>query len=103
MKERVILSFLGQSSEEILVYACREFPEQTSVLLIARDDDHLQPPVGVDCIPLSRFQPEIGVSYILIFNGGTGYQLLLVLKRLTESGAKFSAWNLQRNGKTQVW
>ena len=98
----MIISFLGRNSEGILADARREFGNQ-QVLLVARDGDQLAPPPGMSCVPVSAFKPEASEEYILIANGGTSAQLLPVVKRLVESGVKFQAWDLQREGKVQVW
>ncbi|MEK7537014.1 MAG: hypothetical protein AAB584_01015 [Patescibacteria group bacterium] len=99
----MILSFLGRNTEGILADARRGFPNEQGVLVISRDGDQLQPPAGVEVVPVSAFAPAAGESYTLIANGGTSSQLLPVVKRLVEAGAVFTAWDLQREGKTQVW
>lgn len=99
----MIISFLGRSTDGILADARREFPSEQGVLVISRDGDQLQPPAGVEVVRVSAFAPVAGESYTLIANGGTSSQLLPVVKRLVEAGATFTAWDLQREGKTQVW
>jgi len=99
----MILSFLGRNTEGILADAHREFPSEQGVLVISRDGDQLQPPAGVEVVSVSAFVPVVSESYTLIANGGTSSQLLPVVKRLIEVGATFTAWDLQREGKTQVW
>ena len=98
----MLVLFLGRNTEGILRDTIREFGEQ-KVLVIARDGDTLEPPAGLKTVSVSEFQPERGERYTLIANGGTSSQLLPVVKRLVETDTAFEAWDLQREGKTQVW
>lgn len=99
----MLILFLGRSTEGVLADARREFPEEREALVLSRDNDQLQPPAGVDAVPAARFFPVAGESYVVIANGGTTSQLLPTVKRLVEAGAEFSAWDLQRDGKSRVW
>ena len=99
----MLITFLGRSLEGILADARREFPNEQGVLVISRDGDQLQPPDGVEVVPVSKFAPVASESYTLIANGGTSSQLLPVVKRLVETGVMFTAWDLQRDGKNQLW
>lgn len=98
----MFILFLGRSTAGILADAIDEFGEQ-EVLVVSRDGDSLEPPAGLRTVPVSQFQPEEGEQYLLIANGGTSAQLLPVVKRLVEAGSSFEAWDLQRDGKVQVW
>ena len=99
----MIILFLGRSTEGVLADARREFPPEADALVLSRDNDQLPPPAGVDCIPASRFSPVPGVRYVVVANCGTTQQLLPAVKKLVEAQAEFSAWDLQRDGKTRVW
>jgi hypothetical protein len=99
----MIVTFLGRNTPGILADARREFGEDLKVLVVSRDGDQLQPPAGVETVSVSEFEPTVGESYTLIANGGTSSQLLPVVKRLVKVGVSFQAWDLQREGKVQVW
>ncbi len=99
----MLILFLGRSIDGILADARREFPEETGILVVSRENDTLPPPAGLDTIPVSRFQPELGTAYTVISNGGTSSQLVPVLKRLVEAGVPMQVFDLQRDGKVRVW
>lgn len=99
----MLILFLGRNTEGILADARREFSAETDLLVLTREGDALQPPAGATSLSSSRFEPKEGEIYVVIANGGTTSQLLPVLKRLVETKADFTAWDLQRDGKTQVW
>lgn len=99
----MLVVFLGRSVEGILADAKKAFAKEERVLVVSRDGDQLQPPEGLEVVPVSKFTPIVGESYTLIANGGTTGQLLPVLKRLVDSEASVEAWDLQREGKIQVW
>ena len=97
-----LITFLGRNTDGILNDAKREFGD-IPALVIAREGDQLQPPAGIESKSVNSFTPDASEEYILIANGGTSAQLLPTIKKLLEAGAKFSAFDLQRDGKTQVW
>ncbi len=99
-----LIVFLGRSTEGILRDSLDVFEvEYREILVISREGDQLQPQAGLECVPVSKFQPEAGQEYILVANGGTSAQLLPVVKRLVEVGATFQAWDLQREEMFRVW
>lgn len=98
----MLVVFLGRSIEDILADAKKAFAEEKKILVISRDGDRRQPPKGLEVVPVSKFSPVDGESYIVVANGGTADQLLPVLMRLGESEVLFEAWYLQREGKIQI-
>jgi len=98
----IVVVFLGRSIEGILADVRREFPGD-DVLVITRENDSLQPPAGVSSCSVGAFAPAEQEEYRVVANGGTTRQILPVLKKLVESHADFTAWDLQRDGKVQVW
>lgn len=99
----MMIVFLGRSVDGILTDARREFPKETGILVVCRENDTLPPPAGLVAIPVTKFQPEPGMSYTVVCNGGTTTQLVPVLKRLVEAGVPMQAYDLQRDGKTRLW
>jgi hypothetical protein len=55
------------------------------------------------CMPVKDFRAEKDVSYVLVANGGMTNQLVPVLGRLLASGANVEVFDLQRDGKRQLW
>lgn len=100
----MLVVFLGRNTERILSDAVAAFGEQET-LVVARDDDTLDPPTGMATVPVSEFAAYVvpDHKYVIVANGGTSAQLLPVVKRLVEAGASFEAWDLQRDGLSQVW
>lgn len=98
----MMILFLGNSIEGILADAQSEWPSE-QVLVVKRDGDRLQAPEGVVTVEVSQFQPESGVEYVVVANGGTSAQLVPVLKKLVEAGVPMRAFNLQRDGVSQLW
>lgn len=98
----MLILFLGRSLDGILADARQDFPNEP-VLVVARDGDQLQPPEGMTAVEASKFQPEGGVEYIVIANGGTAVQLVSVLKSLVETKAPMKVFDLQRDGISQLW
>lgn len=99
----MLILFLGRNTDGILSDARREFGNEENVIVVSRDGDQLLPPAGLEGVSVSEFQPVEGESYTLIANGGTSSQLLPVVKRLVKAGVSWVGWDLQREGKTQVW
>lgn len=103
-KEVVMISFLGRNTEKILADARREFPRKAeNILLITREQEALQPPEGIAAVSVDTFVPDATKEYLVVANGGSTDQLLPTIKKLVEVGVEFSAWNVQRDGVTQVW
>lgn len=98
----MMILFLGRSIDGILADARKEFPSE-QVLVVKRDGDQLQAPEGVAAIEASQFQPEGGVGYTVVANGGTAAQLVPVLKKLVEAGVPMKVFDLQRDGVSQLW
>jgi len=99
----MLILFLGRSVEGILADAKEEFPEEQEILVLTRKNDQLQPPAGLTAIPADEFRPDSETTYVVIANGGTTSQVLPTVKRLVEADTNFTAWDLQREGKIQVW
>ncbi len=98
----MLLIFLGRSIEGILNDARKAFPSE-EILVITRDGDQLQPPVGLANVTVSKFQPQVGVEYSVVSNGGTSAQLVPVLRELVRAGALVKVFDLQRDGIVQLW
>ena len=90
----MLVSFLGRSTEGILRDAREAFPDE-QIMLISRDNDAIQPPADVPCIPVSEFQPDLDKSYTVISNGGTAVQLIPVVMRLVRAGVDLKIFDLQ--------
>lgn len=97
----MMILFLGNSIEGILADARRKFPSE-QVLVVKRDGDRLQAPEGVQTVEVSKFQPEQGVEYVVVANGGTAIQLATVLVRLFKAGASMRVYDVQRDGTTEI-
>lgn len=98
----MLIIFLGRSIDGILADAREEWPSE-QVLVVKRDGDQLQAPEGLQTVEVSGFQPEAGVEYVVVANGGTSAQLVPVLKSLVEAGVPMKVFNLQRDGVSQLW
>lgn len=99
----MLVLFLGRSIDGILADARKEFPDEGEILILARKNDQLEPPAGMVAVPADEFQPTAHTTYVVVANGGTTSQLLPTVKKLVEANVKFSAWDLQREEKVQVW
>jgi len=98
----MLIVFLGRSLDGILADARDVFSDK-EVLVVARNGDQLQPPVGLTTIEVSQFQPQFGVEYTVVSNGGTSAQLVPVLRELVRVGAPMKVFDLQRDGVVQLW
>ena len=99
----MLLTFLGRSTEGILADAKEEFPSESEVLVVKRDGDQFQAPEGLLAVEVSKFQPEQGIEYVVIANGGTSAQLVPVIKKLVEARVSMRVYDLQRDGVSQLW
>ena len=100
----MLILFLGRSINGVLADARREFPEEEEVLILTRKDDQLASPSGLAAIAADDFMPAAGVAYVVIANGGTTSQMVPTLKKLVDSYADVSVWDVQRDApKTQLW
>jgi hypothetical protein len=103
----MMIVFLGnnlcrEDGTGVLADARKGFPSE-QVLVVKRDGDRLQAPEGTLAVEASKFQPEQGVEYVVIANGGTSAQLVPVLKKLVEAGVLMRVFDLQRDGVSQLW
>jgi hypothetical protein len=98
-----IVLFLGNNTEGILQDARKQFGSDSKAMVIARENDRLQPPAGVESTTVSGFKPEKDKKYIIIANGGTSAQLLPAITKLLEADIEFEAYDLQKDGMTKVW
>lgn len=98
----MLIIFLGRSVDGILADARDAFPSE-EILVVTRDGDQLQPPAGLATVSVSQFQPQAGVEYSVVANGGTSAQLVLVLKALVSAGAPMKVYDLQRDGVARLW
>jgi hypothetical protein len=93
-----IVVFLGRSVDGIINDVRAHFGEEGEIVIVSRDNDTLTPPEGFQAVPVSTFETEPGVSYIVVANGGTAAQLVPVLVHLTRSGVSLEVYDLQRDG-----
>jgi len=77
-------------------------PADAPVLVITRDDDTLPPPDGLPSVSVGEFSPAVGMSYVLIGNGGTTEQLVPVLLRCQRAGRLAAVWSVQRDGSRKL-
>lgn len=99
---KIMITFLGRNTEGIIADANAAFSFD-KVVVIARDGDSFEAPDGLEKVGISAFSPVADEEYLVIANGGTSSQLLPAVKRILAIGAKMEAWDLQRDGKSQVW